>query len=143
MRHRKSGRHLGRTWEHRKAMLFNMARSLVTCGRIRTTVEKAKELSPIADHLISLALSNSLHDRRLAYKVLGNHQLVKRLFDELGPCFSGVPGGFTRVVRLGMPRLGDAANLAVIEFTRIPAGMILPGQQPKKKNKEDKNEKSA
>ena len=122
-------------------MLFNMARSLVTCGRIRTTVEKAKELSPIADRLISLALGNTLHDRRLAYKVLGNHQLVKRLFDELGPCFSGVPGGFTRVVRLGMPRLGDAANLAVIEFTRIPAGMVLPGQRPKKKNKEEKDEK--
>lgn len=136
MRHRKSGRHLGRTWEHRKAMLLNLARSLVTYGRIQTTEQKAKELSPIADHLVSLALGNTLHDRRQAYKVLGNHKLVQKLFEEIGPVFNGVPGGFTRVVRLALPRPGDCASLAIIELTKVPASMV---QTPKaKKKKEDK-----
>ncbi len=120
MRHNKSGKKLSRTWEHRKALFKNMARSLLTYGRIRTTVAKAMELRKVVDRLITLSLRNDLHSRRLAYKVLGNHQLVKRLFDEVGPCFAGVPGGFTRVVKLALPRPGDAAPLAIIELTRKP-----------------------
>jgi len=102
-------------------MFRNMARSLITHGRIRTTVVRAKELRKVADGLITLALQNDLHARRQAYKVLENHQLVKKLFDEIGPKFVGVPGGFTRVVRLGEPRKGDNAPLAVIEFTALGA----------------------
>lgn len=121
MRHRKSGKKFGMEPSHRKSMFRNMARSLITHGRIRTTVVRAKELRKVADGLITLALQNDLHARRQAYKVLENHQLVKKLFDEIGPKFVGVPGGFTRVVRLGEPRKGDNAPLAVIEFTALGA----------------------
>jgi len=118
MRHRKSGRKLNRTWEHRKAMFRNMARSLITHERIKTTVPKAKELSKLADRLVTLALRGDLHARRQAYKILENHQLVKKLFDEIGPRFQEVKGGFTRVVKFAQPRIGDAAPMAVIEFSR-------------------------
>jgi len=120
MRHKKSGRKLGRTWEHRKAMFRNMARSLISHERIRTTEAKAKELRRVVEKLVTLALRDDLHSRRQAYKVLGNHQLVKKLFDEIGPRFQGVNGGYTRVVKLGLPRPGDSAPLAMIEFTRMP-----------------------
>lgn len=119
MRHRKSGRKLGRTWEHRKSLMKNMARSLVEHERIRTTEAKAKELSVFADKLITLALQDTLHARRQAFTVLGSHHSVKKLFDEIGPRFKGVPGGFTRVVKFGIPRVGDSAPMALIEFTRL------------------------
>ncbi len=118
MRHRKSGKRLGRTWEHRKSLFRNLSRSLLTYGKIRTTEAKAKELRKVVDRLITLALRNDLHARRQAYKVLENHALVKKLFDEIGPRFVGVKGGYTRVVKLGLPRPGDCAPLAIIEFTR-------------------------
>jgi large subunit ribosomal protein L17 len=103
-------------------MFRNMARSLVTYERIRTTEPKAKEVRKVVDRLVTLALQNTLHARREAYRVLENHQLVKKLFDEIGPRFTGVPGGFTRVVKLGLPRPGDCAPLAVLEFTRAATG---------------------
>lgn len=124
MRHRKSGKKLSRTWEHRKALFKNLARALMEHGKIRTTVTKAKELRKVADRLITLALRNDLHSRRLAFKLLCSHTLVKKLFDEIGPCFVGVPGGFTRVVSLGLPRRGDSAPLAYIELTRLPGAKV-------------------
>ncbi len=132
MRHNKSGKVLGRTWEHRKAMFRNMAKSLVTYGRIRTTETKAKELRKVADNLVTLALRNDLHAKRQAYKVLGSHTLVKKLFDDYGPCFSGLQGGYTRVVKLALPRKGDCAPMAVIEFTRLPGVAVT---EPEKKSK--------
>lgn len=131
MRHNKSGRKLGRTWEHRKALFRNMAKSLIVHGKIKTTESKAKELRKVADKLITLALRNDLHSRRLAYKVLGDHALVKTLFDEVGPRFSGVAGGYTRIVKMGLPRRGDNAPMAFIEFTRLP-GEAAPEAKPKK-----------
>lgn len=119
MRHRNSGRKLGRTWEHRKALMKNMARSLVEHERIRTTEAKAKELRILADKLITMALENTLHARRQAYAVLGSHHSVQKLFDEIGPRFKEVPGGYTRVVKFGIPRVGDSAPMAMIEFTRL------------------------
>lgn len=121
MRHRKSGRKLGRTWEHRKALMKNMARSLVEHERIRTTEAKAKELHILADKLVTLALVDSVHARRQAYAVLGSHHTVKKLFDEIGPRFTGISGGYTRVVKLGVPRVGDGAPMAMIEFTQLAA----------------------
>jgi large subunit ribosomal protein L17 len=118
MRHKKSGRKLGRTAAHRKAMLRNMARSLLVHERIRTTEHKAKELRGVVENLVTLAQTDSVHARRMAYKVLENHQLVARLFDEIGPRFQGQPGGFTRVVKMGLPRAGDCAPMAVIELTK-------------------------
>lgn len=122
MRHKKAGRKFGRTWEHRKAMFRNMAKSLLTYGKIRTTETKAKELRKVADKLITLALRNDLHARRQAYQVLGSHQLVKKLFDEFGPLYAdSKSGGYTRIVKLAVPRPGDCAPMAVIEFTRQPS----------------------
>jgi len=99
-------------------MFRNMTRSLLTYGKIKTTEAKAMELRKVADSLVTLGLKNDLHARRLAYRVLENHQLVKKLFDEIAPRFNGIKGGYTRVYKLGLPRAGDCAPLAVIELTR-------------------------
>ena len=118
MRHRKSGRKLNRSNSHRTAMFKNMARALLTYEQIRTTEPKAKELRRIIDKLITLALRNDLHTRRQAYKVLGSHQMVQRLFDEIGPRFEGGTGGYTRIIKLSQPRKGDCAPMVIIELTK-------------------------
>ncbi|WFS63699.1 50S ribosomal protein L17 [Pseudodesulfovibrio thermohalotolerans] len=118
MRHRKSGRKLNRSNSHRAAMFKNMARALLTYEQIRTTEAKAKELRRIVDKLITMALRNDLHTRRQAYKVLGSHQMVQRLFDEIGPRFEGGVGGYTRIVKLSQPRKGDCAPMVIIELTK-------------------------
>ena len=117
MRHRNSGRKLNRSTPHRVAMFKNMARALLTYEQIRTTEPKAKELRRIVDKLITLAVRNDLHARRQAFKVLGSHQLVQRLFDEIGPRFDG-QGGYTRILKLSQPRKGDCAPMVIIELTR-------------------------
>jgi large subunit ribosomal protein L17 len=118
MRHRKSGRKFNRTPAHRKAMFRNMARALISHGRIHTTEAKAKELRGVVEKLVTTALRNDLHSRRLVYQALGSHLLVKKLFDEIAPLYHGVPGGYTRMFKLGLPRPGDSAPLAMIEFTK-------------------------
>lgn len=118
MRHSNSGRKFSRTPAHRKAMLLNLARALITHGRITTTEMKAKDLRGIVEPLVTLAKRNDLHARRLAYRDLNNHQLVKHLFDNIGPLFAEIPGGYTRVLKLAQPRKGDNAPMAIIEFTR-------------------------
>jgi large subunit ribosomal protein L17 len=121
MRHRKSGRKFNRTPAHRKAMFRNMASALIQHGRIQTTEAKAKELRGVVEKLVTKAKRNDLHSRRLVYKVLGDHALVKHLFDEVAPLYKDVPGGYTRVLKLGAPRPGDCAPLALIEFTKHQA----------------------
>lgn len=121
MRHSNSGKKLSRNPSHRKALLRNMSKALLTHGRIRTTEVKAKELRGVVESLITLARRNDVAARRQAYRELGSHQLVKKLFDEIAPRFAGVPGGFTRVVKLAMPRPGDCAPMAIIELTRQAA----------------------
>lgn len=118
MRHNNSGRKFSRTPSHRKAMLQNLAKALIAHGRIRTTEMKAKDLRRVVEPLITLAKRNDLHARRLAYRVLNDHALVKHLFDEVGPIFAEVPGGYTRILKLAMPRKGDNAPMAIIEFSR-------------------------
>ncbi|MDR3177260.1 MAG: 50S ribosomal protein L17 [Desulfovibrio sp.] len=141
MRHRKSGRKLGRNPSHRKALLRNMAKALILHSRITTTEAKAKTLRAVVEPLITLALKNDLHARRQAYRVLGEHKLVQRLFDDIGPLFKEGGGGYTRVVKYPLPRKGDAAPLAFIEFTRKPEGTNVPS--PLKKPKAAKeNEQS-
>lgn len=130
MRHRKSGKKLGRTWEHRKAMFRNMAKSLIVYEKIRTTVPKAKEVSKIMDKLITLAIRNDLNARRQAYKVLENHKLVQKLFNEIGPKFSAGQGGYTRVVKFATPRVGDSAAMAVIEFAYGDVKKDVPATEP-------------
>ena len=121
MRHSNSGKKLSRNPSHRKALLRNMSKALLKHGRIRTTEVKAKELRGVVESLITLARRNDVAARRLAYRELGSHQLVQKLFDEIAPRFAGVPGGFTRVVKLAMPRRGDCAPMAIIELTKQAA----------------------
>lgn len=118
MRHSNSGRKFSRTPSHRKAMLQNLAKALLIHGKICTTEMKAKDLRRVVEPLITLAKRNDLHARRLAYRVLNDHALVKRLFDEVGPIFAEVPGGYTRVLKLAKRRKGDNAPMAIIEFSR-------------------------
>lgn len=122
MRHSNSGRKLSRNGSHRKALFSNMAKALLTHGRIQTTEAKAKELRTVIDPLITLAKQNTLHAKRQAYSMLGDHQMVKKLFDEIGPQFAGISGGYTRVLKLALPRKGDAAPMALLELTaQLPA----------------------
>ncbi|MFO7878000.1 MAG: 50S ribosomal protein L17 [Desulfovermiculus sp.] len=118
MRHRKSGRKLGRTWEHRKAMFKNMAKSLVEHERIQTTETKAKELRKLADRLVNIGLEDTVHARRKAYQVLENRTLVHKLFSEIAPRFINTPGGYTRIIKKSEPRRGDSAPVAIIEFSK-------------------------
>lgn len=134
MRHRKAGRKFNMDSSRRKAMFRNMAKSLIVHGRIRTTETRAKELRGVVERLVRFALKNDVPARREAYKVLENHALVKKLFDEIGPLFAGVEGGYTRVLKLGEPRKGDAAPMAMIEFSRTEADVAAPAEEkPKKK----------
>ena len=118
MRHSNSGKKLSRNPSHRKALLRNMSKALLTHGRIRTTEVKAKELRGVVESLITLARRNDVAARRQAFRDLGDHQLVQKLFDEIAPRFAGVAGGYTRVVKLAMPRVGDCAPMAIIELPK-------------------------
>ena len=135
MRHKNAGRKLGRTPSHRKALFRNMAKALLIHGRITTTEAKAKSLRSVVEPLITLALRKDLHARRLAYRVLGEHKLVSRLFDEIGPLFEGGGGGYTRVIKLALPRKGDAAPMALIELTKRPAVEKAEAAAPAKEEK--------
>jgi len=132
MRHRNSGRKLSRTPAHRKALFRNMAKALLTYGRITTTEAKAKEIRGVVEPLIGLGLKNDLHARREAYRVLGCHKLVKRLFDDIAPAYAGIPGGFTRIAKLALPRKGDAAPMAVIEMVKEMPAPADAADKPKK-----------
>ena len=98
MRHRKSGRQLNRNSSHRQAMFRNMACSLVSHEIIKTTLPKAKELRRVVEPLITLAKTDSVANRRLAFARTRNAEVVGKLFKELGPRFEGRPGGFTRIL---------------------------------------------
>ena len=115
MRHRKSGRQLNRNSSHRKAMFKNMAVSLIEHEVIKTTVPKAKELKRVAEPLITLAKSDSVANRRLAFARTGSKAAVGKLFAELGPRYESRPGGYTRILKCGL-RPGDAAPMAFIEL---------------------------
>ena len=133
MRHRNSGRKLSRTPAHRKALFRNMAKALLTYGRITTTEAKAKEIRGVVEPLITLGLKDDLHARRQAYRVLGCHKIVKRLFDDIAPAYAGIPGGFTRISKLALPRKGDAAPMAVIELVKeLPAAQDKADGKPQK-----------
>jgi large subunit ribosomal protein L17 len=127
MRHRKAGRRLNRTSAHREAMFRNMACSLFRHEVIKTTVPKAKELVRVAEPLITLAKSDSVHTRRLAFSRLRDKEAVGKLFSQLGPRYSERPGGYVRVLKCGF-RAGDAAPMAYVELVdRVPAEAIAGG----------------
>src|SRR5712691_8365898 len=114
MRHGMVNRKLGRTSTHRNALFRNQLASLIDKERIITTLPKAKELRPQIERLITLARTDSVHNRRQAVRVV-DETMVAKLFDTLGPRFADRPGGYTRIIKLG-PRRGDAAEVAILEF---------------------------
>lgn len=116
MRHKVSGKKLGRTASHRVAMTRNMANSLIDHERIITTVQKAKHLKPFVEKLVTLSKDASLHHRRLAFARLRDEAAVSKLFEVLGPRFKERPGGYCRVLKLSKTRLGDNGQRALIEF---------------------------
>lgn len=117
MRHRKKSEKFSRSRAQRKALIRSLLRSLVIYEQIVTTESKAKGIRPWMDRLISWGKRGDLHSRRLVYRFLGDHKLVKRLFDEIAPRFKDVEGGYTRVVDLRVRR-GDGAKLSLLELTR-------------------------
>lgn len=119
MRHRKSGRTLGRTSAHRKAMYKNMAASLIKHETIRTTLPKAKELRRVVEPLITLAKEDNVARRRLAFDRLRDKETVGKLFTELGPRFKNRPGGYVRILKNGF-RPGDSAPMAIVQLVDPP-----------------------
>jgi len=119
MRHQKSGRKLNRTCSHREAMFKNMASSLIKHELIRTTLPKAKELRRVAEPLITLAKTDGVANRRLAFSRLRDKQAVGKLFVELGPRYRERPGGYLRILKCGF-RAGDNAPMAYVELVDRP-----------------------
>ena len=115
MRHGNAGRRFNRTQSHRKAMLANLAISLVEHEQIVTTLPKAKDLRPIVEKLVTLGKRGDLHARRQVIAQIGNEKVVKRLFDTVAPRYADRHGGYLRIMKAGF-RHGDNAALAVIEF---------------------------
>jgi large subunit ribosomal protein L17 len=115
MRHQKKTVKLGRTAEHRKALLANQVCSLIEHSRIKTTLAKAKAVRPFAEKMLTLGKRGTLHDRRNAISYLHQPGLVKKLFEEIAPRSANRAGGYTRIIKLG-PRLSDSAPMAYIEW---------------------------
>lgn len=116
MRHGKTINHLGRTASHRNAMLSNMASSLIVSKRITTTVAKAKALRKFIEPLLTKAKSDTTHSRRTVFSTLQNKESIKELFDVVAGKIANRPGGYTRIIKLSDSRLGDNAEMCVIEL---------------------------
>ncbi len=123
MRHRKSGRQLGRNSSHRKAMFKNMTASLIEHEVIKTTLPKAKELRRHAEPLITMAKEDSVAKRRLAFSRLRSDAAVGKLFDQLGPRYKERPGGYLRILKCGF-RAGDNAPMAIVELVDRPVAEV-------------------
>jgi large subunit ribosomal protein L17 len=135
MRHRRSRSLHNRFTSWRKATILSLAKNLLVYQSIRTTQLRASSAQPLVERLIDLAKVNTLVTRRTAYKILGDHGLVKSLFTEIGPRFNSRTGGYTRILKLGLRR-GDSASLVLFELTEINKSEI-------KKHKKTKEEPGA
>jgi large subunit ribosomal protein L17 len=141
MRHQKKTVKLGRTAEHRKALLANQVCSLIEHERIKTTLAKAKAVRPLAEKMVTLGKNGSLHARRTAFAVLRQKNAVKKLFDNIAPRSSSRNGGYTRIIRLGQ-RKSDSASIAFIEW--VDAVRTVEEKEPKEsKEKTPKAKKTA
>ncbi len=152
MRHRVARRHLNRTSEHRLAMRRNMVASLFEHETISTTIEKAKEVRPFAEKLITLAKKGTLAARRRAIALLGNRDIVshedgktvnqgtviRKLFSELGPRYLDRPGGYTRIIRLSLKRLGDNGQLVLLQLVGKDEGVKKQSKSTGKKGSRKK-----
>jgi len=120
MRHQKKTVKLGRTAEHRKALLANQVCSLIEHRRIKTTLAKAKAVRPLAEKMVTLGKNGSLHARRTALAVLRQKDAVKKLFDDIAPRSADRQGGYTRIIKLGQ-RKSDSAAIAFLEWVDVAA----------------------
>ena len=125
MRHKNSGRRLGRNAPHRRAMYRNLAASLLVHETVRTTLPKAKELRRVVEPLITLAKEDGVSRRRLAFDRLRDDAAVGRLFTELGPRFKSRPGGYLRILKTGF-RAGDSAPMAIVQLLDQPEKVAEP-----------------
>jgi large subunit ribosomal protein L17 len=121
MRHLKKTAKLGRTSEHRNAMLANLVCSLILHKRVTTTLAKAKAARPVAEKMVTLGKSGTLHDRRLAVARLHQEDVAKILFKEIAPAFKDRNGGYTRIIKMNQ-RIGDAAQRAILEWVDYVPG---------------------
>ena len=138
MRHLVKSKTLSRNSAQRKALMRNLVTSFLEKERIKTTLAKAKATRPLAEKMITLSKTNSLHARRRALRYIYKKDVVKKLFEEIGPRFSERPGGYTRIVKVG-PRDGDGSEMAVLEMI----GAELKKKDKKKTLKEKAKERSA
>ncbi|HCP92059.1 MAG TPA: 50S ribosomal protein L17 [Spartobacteria bacterium] len=140
MRHQKKTLKLGRTAEHRKALLANQVCSLIEHQRIKTTLAKAKAVRPLAEKIVTLGKNGSLHARRNALSILRQKDAVNKLFDEIAPRSTDRNGGYTRIVKLGQ-RKSDSASMAFIEW--VDAAKATEEKAPKEKAPKQKKEPAA
>ncbi len=133
MRHNKAINHLGRKSGHRKAMLANMATSLIMHKRIQTTVAKAKALKMYVEPLITKSKEDTTHSRRMVFSYLKNKEAIKELFGVIAPKIADRPGGYTRVLHTGF-RLGDGADMALIELVDFNEAALASGKKEAKKS---------
>ena len=154
MRHRVAGRRLSRTSEHRLAMRRNLVASLFEHETISTTIEKAKEVKAFAEKLITLAKKGTLSARRRAIAMLGNRDIISfedgkavrkgtvigKLFSELGPRYLDRPGGYTRIIRLSLRRLGDNSRLVLLQLIGQDEGLKEHAKTAAKKRSREKAE---
>ena len=143
MRHRKGGKKLNRTREHRKAMFENMATALFEYGRIETTVPKAKAVRSFAEKLITRAKVKNLHTQKIIYSIIPKPEVVKKLFDVVAPSMKERPGGYTRIIRTHTRR-GDAVEMAILELVNYEATpKAVAGEKEAKAAKPAKEAKAA
>src|SRR5262245_18872548 len=131
MRHLKRTAKLGRTGEHRNAMLANLVCSLIKHRRVTTTLAKAKAARSVAEKMVTLGKSGTIHDRRLAAARLHQEDAVKILFNEIAPAHKDRRGGYTRIVQLNQ-RQGDASQRAILEFVDMPVAAVEAPAEAKK-----------
>lgn len=130
MRHGKSYNHLSRTASHRKALLSNMAAALITHKKIQTTLPKARALRKYVEPLLTRGKEDNMSNRRLAFSYLGEKEVVKELFETIGPKIAERPGGYTRIIKIGT-RQGDAADICLIELVDFNEFAAVTGTQTK------------
>ncbi|MBN1576430.1 MAG: 50S ribosomal protein L17 [Chitinispirillaceae bacterium] len=137
MRHLVEGRKLNRSASHRRAMLSNMAVSILDKERITTTVPKAKEVRRVVERLITYGKMGTLHGIRLAERRIKNKTILKKLFDDIAPSYKGREGGYTRIIKLG-ERHGDNAPVSIIELTGRGRPDAIRKTKKKSKTKKSK-----
>ncbi len=133
MRHNVSGRKLNRTAAHRAMLYRNLVTALFEHERIQTTVPKAKEARSVAEKLITFAKRGDLHARRMAARKINDPQVLKKLFEEIGPRFAERPGGYTRIMRLNGNRKGDNAEMAILELVGTTVKMTVSDSLKRKR----------